>query len=431
MKKKVITIAAALMLSASLAACGAANNNNTNTDTQIASQEQQVTTIENTNAEDTAATEYTAEATIVNVSTDGAIDTSDLFTERDLTQTADLSEAVYLTLEDSSDIEINGAGVYVISGEAQNSTIIVEAGDEDKVQIVLDGASITNTDFPCIYVKNADKVFVTTAEGTVNNLTVTGTFTADDTTNTDAVIFSKDDLVLNGLGTLNITSSDNGVAGKDDLKVTGGTINITCEDCAFEANDSICVADGTINIQSVNDGLHAEYDEDDSVGFIYICGGTININSDDDGIHATTICQIDGGTIVIDAAEAIEATQVQINDGTVDIKATDDGINGSQKSSAYTIFVEINGGDISIDMGQGDTDAIDSNGDLYINGGTLNITAQSAFDYDGTGQYNGGTIYVNGTQVNTLSNQMMGGMPGGDMGGQPGGQPGGVPGGRP
>ena len=64
-------------------------------------------------------------------------------------------------------------------------------------------------------------------------------------------------------------------------------------------------------------------------------------------------------------------------------------------------------------MGQGDTDAIDSNGNLYINGGTLSINAQSPFDYDGTGQYNGGTIYVNGSQVDSLSNQMMGGPMGG------------------
>ena len=70
-------------------------------------------------------------------------------------------------------------------------------------------------------------------------------------------------------------------------------------------------------------------------------------------------------------------------------------------------------------MGQGDTDGIDSNGNLYINGGTINITANSPFDYDGEAKYNGGTIIVNGEETNTITNQMMGGGPGG-QGEQPG-----------
>ena len=167
-------------------------------------------------------------ATTLNTVSGGALDTSDIFTERDLEQSADLSSAQTFTVTDGQNIEITSDGVYVISGSAKNASIIVNAGDEDKVQIVLDGVSITNESTPCIYVKSADKVFVTTTKDTTNNLTVSGSFTPDGETNTDAVIFSKDDIVLNGEGTLNINSSDNGVTGKDDLKVTGGTINITC-----------------------------------------------------------------------------------------------------------------------------------------------------------------------------------------------------------
>lgn len=411
MKKKTLTIAAAILLALSLAACGTAKTNNSNADVQTES----IETVVSSGQQDQTVISGTA-----NVTSDGAIDATDLFTERDMQQSADLSGAAYITVEDGKDITITEAGVYVISGSSSETTIVVEADDEAKVQLVLDGVSITNTDFPCIYVKNADKVFVTTAEGTTNSLSVTGSFQADGTTNTDAVIFSKDDLVLNGLGTLKINSSDNGISCKDDLKVTGGTIGITCADAALEANDSIAIADGAIRIDSDNDGLHAENDDDDTLGYIYICGGSITIDAGDDGIHATTICQIDAGNISIDAAEAIEATWIQINGGNLDLTATDDGINAGRKSNAYTVCIEINGGEISIDMGQGDTDAIDSNGNLYINGGTISINAQSPFDYDGEGQYNGGTIYVNGSQVDSLSNQMMGGPMGGF--GQEGGQ---------
>ena len=360
--------------------------------------------------------------TTANVTSDGAIDASDIFTERDLTQTADLTDAEYYTLQDGQDIEITSAGVYVLSGTATDITIKVNAGDEDKVQIVLNGVNITNSDSPAIYVVNADKVFVTTTD-TENTLSVTGTFAADGDTNTDAAIFSKDDLILNGVGTLNISSTANGVTSKDDLKITGGTINISCESDALEANDSVAIADGNITIASNKDGIHAENDEDDTVGYVYICGGNIKIEAADDGIHGTTIVQIDGGTFDIDTyGEGIEATIVQINGGTVDVYAADDGINASAKSSAYYPELQINGGDVTISMGQGDTDALDSNGALTITGGTINITAQSPFDYDGTGTFSGGTVIVNGQEVTQLSNQMMGG---GMMGGGPGGMGGG------
>ena len=310
----------------------------------------------------------------------------------------------------------------MISGSATDATVIVDAGDNDKVQLVFNGATVKNSSAPAVYVKNADKVFVTTVEGTTTELSVTGTFTADGDTNTDAVIFSKDDLVLNGLGTLTINSSDNGISGKDDVKITGGTINITSTSDAIEANESIAVADGNLTIKSSKDALHAENDEDNATGYVYICGGTFNITATSDGIQATTIAQIDGGNITASAAEAIEATYVQINGGTIKITASDDGINATSKSTAQSVKIEINGGDITVNMAQGDTDGLDSNGDLYINGGTIDITAQSPFDYDGQGQLNGGTVTVNGSQVTELTNQMMGGGMGGGRGGM-GGDP--------
>lgn len=332
---------------------------------------------------------------------------SDIFTERDLEQNVDTSNATKYIVSDNKNITIDKEGIYVISGSAKNVSIIVDTDDESKVQLVLSDLTITNESTPCIYVKNADKVFVTTVGS--NNLTVNKTFTSDGTTNTDAVIFAKDDLVINGTGTLNISSSNNGITSKDDLKITGGTININCTSDALEANNSIAIADGNITINSKKDGLHAEYDEDNSLGYIYIAGGTLSITASDDAIHGTTVIQIDGGKITTNSREGIEATYIQINDGTIKITASDDGINAGSKSKKYTVTIEINGGSISVDMGQGDTDAIDSNGNLYINGGTININAQSAFDYDGEGKLNGGEVIVNGSKMTVLTNQMMGG----------------------
>ena len=366
-------------------------------------------------AEDAAATSS------LNMVSGGALDTTDMFTARDLEQTADLSEAQSYTITDGQTIEITSEGVYVITGTASNAYIVVEAGDEDKVQIVLDGVSITNDSAPCIYVKSADKVFVTTTDSE-NSLTVTGTFSADGDTNTDAVIFSKDDLVLNGTGTLTIKSTDNGVTSKDDLKITGGTLNITCTSDALEANDSIRIADGIISIDTAKDALHAENDEDDTVGFVYICGGTLNVESEDDAIHATTIIQIDDGELNLKAHEGLEATWIQVNGGEINIEASDDAINAAYKSAKITPAFEITGGYVTIVMGSGDTDAVDSNANLILTGGTLDITAQSPFDYDGTCQKTGCTLIINGTETDSVSNQMMGGGGMGGMGGMHGGR---------
>ena len=342
---------------------------------------------------------------------------SDTFTDRDLSQEADTSGAETIIAEDSQTIEITKAGVYVITGTASECTIKVKAGDEDKVQLVLDDVSITNSDFPAIYVISADKCFITTADGSTNTLSVTGDFRADDDTNTDAVIFSKEDIVLNGLGTLNITSANgNGITGKDDIKITGGTYNITSALDSIEANDLIAVSGGTFTINSSKDGLHAENSDDTAKGVIEISGGSFEINAMADGIQSTSSVTVSGGTINITASEGIEATYIVINDGSINITASDDGINASEKSTAYSPAFEINGGELTVSMGQGDTDAIDSNGSIYVNGGTINITAAtSSFDYDQTAEFNGGTIVINGQEVSEIPQSMMGG---GNMGGR-------------
>ena len=393
----------------------------------------------------TVSTETSAEEETTSAEEEENTSSDEMFTDRDMDASYDESAATKISLSgssasvdgsgaavDGSTVTITEEGVYVLSGEFTGQ-VIVEADDTAKVQIVLDDAKITNANSAAIYVKQADKVFLTLADGSTNTLTTTGTYTADGETNIDAVVFSKDDLCVQGSGSLTITAEEgNGITSKDDLKVTGGTINIDVAGHALEGKDSVRIADGTFELTSGEDGIHASNEEDETKGYVYIAGGTFKINAADDGIHSITTLTINAGTFDITAAEAIEATYVTINDGVIGISASDDGINAAAKSAAYTPTIEINGGEITISMGQGDTDAVDSNGYIYINGGTVDITAQSPFDYDMGAELNGGTLIINGTQTTEMTNQMMGGggmggqggMPGGDMGGQggPGGQ---------
>ena len=409
--RKLLAMAGILVLAGNLmAGCAAGADSET---TAAATAETSTGAAPQTQAQTPASSSSSAAS-----SSSSAADTSELFSDRDLEQVADVSGASYIVLADGTDVTISGEGVYVVSGTARNSTIIVNAPEDAKVQLVLSGVSITNDDSPAIYVKEADKVFATTASGTENTLSVTGTFTADGTTNTDAVIFCRSDLTLNGEGTLTVTSAQgNGISGKDEVTVTGGTYAITAKEDAIEAHDAVNIADGTFTITTDKDGLHSEDSDDPTAGSIYIGGGPFTIDAGDDGIQGTTQTTIDGGTFTIQASEGIESTIVTIDGGTIDITASDDGINAAQKGTGTDIEIIINGGDITIDMGQGDTDALDSNGSLYINGGTLTITANSPFDYDKDGAINGGTVFVNGSQVTEIYNQMMGGGRG-QMGGR-------------
>ena len=328
------------------------------------------------------------------------LDTSSMFTARDKEQSPNVSKAERFTVADNEDINITAEGIYLISGTASNVTIYVEAEDTEKIQLVLDGLNIENDCFPCIYVKGADKVFVTTIAD--SSLSVIGKFISDGPTNTDGVIFSKTDLVLNGTHTLTVSSTDVGIVCKDDLKITGGTYNVTSQTKALEAKDSIRILDGTFTIDAGSDGMHAENSNNDAKGFIYISGGDFSIKATDDAIHATSIIQIDGGTFNIDASEGLEATCIQINDGDIFIKGRDDGMNAGRKSNTYSPSVEINGGTLTMEIGVGDTDGIDSNGDIIINGGVVSVTAGSAFDCDGEAVYTGGTIIVNGEELDYI-----------------------------
>lgn len=344
------------------------------------------------------------------------------FSARDLSGEYDPDEAITIQMNGSgascdgtgvnisgSNIIITSGGTYILTGNLKGS-IIVDAGKEDKVQLVLNGSTIYSADFAAIYVRQADKVFVTLLEGSVNSLSNGGTFTQIDDNDVDAVVFSKDDITFNGSGKLDISSpAGHGISGKDEVTITEGSYEISAANHAIRAKDSLAIADGIFAIAAGEDGLHAENGDDDTLGNIYIADGDYSIEAADDAVHATALLQIDGGTFDITAAEGLEATYIRINEGTVSISASDDGINAAFKSSAYTPAVEINGGVITIVMGAGDTDGIDSNGMLYINGGTIDVTAQSAFDYDGAAQYNGGTLIINGQQVGSITNQMMGG----------------------
>ena len=244
----------------------------------------------------------------------GTFSSADMFTERDLAGTYEESGAVYVTLSgdgitgETAGVAINGQtmtitveGTYIFSGTLSEGQIVVDA-DNAKVQIVFDNVDITCASSAAVYVKSAEKVFVTLAEGSQNTLRNTDEYVAIDDNNIDAVIFAKSDLTLNGTGSLTIISAEgHGIVSKDDLKITGGTYDITAAGHALSGKDSVRIADGTFILTAEKDGIHAENADDEEKGYIYIADGDFTITSDGDGMDASNIVQIEDGTLDITA----------------------------------------------------------------------------------------------------------------------------------
>ncbi len=319
-----------------------------------------------------------------------------------------------LTLTDEG-LVITEAGTYILTG---SSTGQVTVNSDGNVRIVLADATINSTVGAAIQIDNAERTVIELAEGTTNTVSDAATRSDEEI---DGAIYSSDDLVITGSGTLNVTANfADGIVGKDELWIESGTINVTSVDDGIRGKDSLTIDGGTITIDAAGDGMKASNDTDLGLGQLVINDGTITITTGDDAVKAEQKIWITGGTVdVVESVEGIEAPVIVIDGGDISVNASDDGLNASTSAIILDgLSITINGGNLTVVMGAGDTDAIDSNGDLTIAGGTIDITAEFSFDFDGTGTFTGGSITVNGEQVTELQNSMMGGGP---MGGGPGG----------
>ena len=412
----------AAMCMAMLAGCSTSQSTSSTSDTEVTSDVSTETDADkespngSADAENTSVkTEMTVEemqAAIDEAMSDAAIDITDMFTKRDLAGNYDESEAVKITLSgktaacNSSNVQIEdgvvtikAAGVYVLSGTLTDGTIVVDAGDDDKVQLVLDGVSIMAADYAAIYAKNADKVFVTLAEGAGNSLTVSGDYVQTDDNNVDAVIFAKCDFTLNGTGSLTVKdNTGHGIVSKDDLVVTGGTYTIYSQDHCLNGKDSVRIADGTFNLSCDEDGIHAGND-DQQDGYVYIEGGDINISVGDDALHAEGLLIITGGDIdVSKSCEGVEGYKILVTGGDIDVVSSDDGFNAAGGSSGSGYNHDGFGG--GPDMGGVYMDA-DSDAYIFITGGTININADGdGIDSNGCIGITGGSVYVLGPSDN-------------------------------
>ena len=352
-----------------------------------------------------------------------AIDNSDakIKWERYQTTNIELAEA----------LNISQSGTYHLTGVLEDAGITVDAG-VGEVRLILDNVSIDNNSGPAILCYNAENLVIELIGE--NTLSDGENYLSSYNEDVRGVIYSKADLAFGGTGTLNIDSRyQDGIVGKDDVKFNSGTYNIAALSDAILGKDSVHIVSGKYNLKSSNHSIKSTNTNDYGKGFILvedgsidiessskglrainsvlINGGNINIDSYDDAIHAENYVGVAGGELTIEAGddaihankevivdgglvnitksfEGIEAEVVNINDGTLSIVATDDGINAGDSSDDISVIdpskpkhddlakidenckIVFNGGYTYINSAG---DGVDSNGHIYINDGKLII----------------------------------------------------------
>ena len=279
------------------------------------------------------------------------------FTAGDLSPEYDISDANVITLSgDSAQVTGNGAyaydggvvisstGVYVISGTLDDGSITVDADDAAKIWLYFNDVNITCQDNAALIIENADKVFLTLAEGQDSVLMSGSEYeTSAAEAGIDGVIYARDDLTINGAGSLTISGGPaHGITANDDLVITGGNLTVTSAKDAIHVNDSLRMTKAVMTLNAGDDAIQV----DNEGGYIYIESGEFDITAVDEGIAAEGQITIDGGDFKIavgtgQGSHGIKSGDtVTVNDGMIDITSCYEGIQAS--------YIDITGGDITI-----------------------------------------------------------------------------------
>lgn len=340
------------------------------------------------------------------------VDTDSQFTDRD-TDTSVPADAGTVVLRDNATAAVAGvtvkgntvtitkAGTYRLSGSLSNGRILVDAGKEDKIQLVLEGVSVTCAGQGALYVRQADKVFVTLAAGSYNAFTSTAVSTDGVEDNIDGAIYSKDDMTFNGGGTLTVSGTCHGIVCKAELAITDGIYAVAAQNGhALQAKKNVRIAGGTFALTAQKDGIHVENADDPDEGYLYVAGGDFTVTAAGDGFSAAALVQIDGGsgTLTCGGGAANGETHSDGFGGPGGFggwgtgTAASDEDDTSSKGMKGGAGLLMAGGTWTLDTAD---DGLHSNSDLTVKGGTLTIaTGDDGLHADGLTVVQDGTITI-------------------------------------
>lgn len=408
-----------MMISISIVACGTSNTITESVVIETESENETTTT----KTQDTTTSDFTYTSEDIDVGYDEASATKIVLDGDSIRVDGDGA-----TAKDNI-VTISKGGTYVLSGTLSDGQIIVSADKQDTIRIVLNGVEMNCSTSSAIYCEQSKKVILILAEGTINTISdaTTYVYESTDETEPDAAIFSKDDLILTGTGTLNLTANyNNGIQSKDNLLLASGTYNVTAINNGLHGKDSLTILDGTYTIDAKHNAIHSK-------GNLTIDEGEYSLKAVKKGLHADQLVTVNGGSIdVSECFEGMEGLSITINGGDINIVASDDGLNvanqdetdmttteitqeqrpqaGNQLAQAEGEMPQVNGempqGDSQIPRGGGGQmgggmDVVDEDCIITINGGKITIDASGdGIDSNGHVYMTGGEVYINGPTSN-------------------------------
>lgn len=264
--------------------------------------------------------------------------------EVDIATATESEEASGGALQSKADLKIKGKGSLTVLGYLNNGIHCTK-----DLKIKNGNISVTALGHG-IKGKNS----VTVSGGTVTVTSGKDGITSDETENEEKGFVTIED------GEIIITSAGDGVSAETTLTVTGGVISIISgggsanaqqktdnmrdwwdfDNSASDDNSASCkglkagkammISGGSITIDAQDDALHTD-------GDMTISGGECILSTGDDGAHAElSLTVLDGKITVLTSYEGLEANQITLADGELDITATDDGINANGGSDGFS-----------------------------------------------------------------------------------------------
>lgn len=297
---------------------------------------------------------------------------------------------------DGDTVTIKAAGTYRLSGSLADGKVVIAAGEEDVVRVILDGVTLASSTGSPFVVQSANEAILFLDEGSTNSLKDAATYTDQGTDAPNAALYSMADLTLAGTGSLAVTGQYNdGIVSKDGLVLAAGNVTVQAADDGIKGKDYAVLLDGAYQVTAGGDGFKSDNDTDDGRGWLLVNGGKITVTAGDDGIKAQNQLAITNGTVTVaESEEGLEAQHIAVSGGTVNVTANDDGVNAS--GSAATAQSGAQGGGMGGGPGGGE-----SVGDytVDVSGGSLTINSQGdGLDSNGNATISGGTVVVNGPE---------------------------------
>lgn len=264
--------------------------------------------------------------------------------EVDIATATESEEASGGALQSKADLKIKGKGSLTVLGYLNNGIHCTK-----DLKIKNGNISVTALGHG-IKGKNS----VTVSGGTVTVTSGKDGITSDETENEEKGFVTIED------GEIIITSAGDGVSAETTLTVTGGVVSIISgggsanaqqktdnmrgwwdfDNSASDDNSASCkglkagkalvISGGSITIDAQDDALHTD-------GDMTISGGECILSTGDDGAHAAlSLTVLDGKITVLTSYEGLEANQITLAGGDLDITATDDGINANGGSNGFS-----------------------------------------------------------------------------------------------